>query len=96
MRQLILNFNQDSENIIDFSLKIYVVFLIWFGSFDSVHFNFTKMFMTRVALLLTMIAGVPSGFAYAQIHATMETKIGMHGTELNDSKSPPPPPPPIF
>ncbi len=48
------------------------------------------MFMTRVALLLTMIAGAPSGFAYAQIHATMETEFGIHGAELNDSKSPPP------
>ncbi len=48
------------------------------------------MFVTRVALFLTMIAGAPSGLAYAQIHATMETEFGIHGAGLNDSKSPPP------
>ena len=48
------------------------------------------MFVTRIALFLTMIGGAPSGFAYAQIHATMDTEFGIHGAGLKDSKSPPP------
>ncbi len=37
-----------------------------------------------------MIAGAPSGFAHAEIQAIMDTEFGIHGAELNDSKSPPP------
>ena len=46
------------------------------------------MFVTRIALLLTMIAGAPSGFAHAEIQAIMDAEFGIHGAELNDSKSP--------